>query len=105
MAYRPDSAGVGLVRDKAYASEIAAQRPMCAPRIHCEDRYDERRENERASIRGDQGYDPYPSSPPDPGPRSGDITEDRVALFNHQLRAGHGFVNENDPHETGHYED
>lgn len=34
MAYRPNPSG--QVRDKAYPSQIAAERPMCAPRIHCE---------------------------------------------------------------------
>lgn len=90
MAYRPDS--TGPVRDKAYASEIAAQRPLLAPRIHCEDDYEKRRENDRASIRGDQGYEPNPpyAYPVDPSPRRGEITEDRVALFNRQLREGLG---------------
>lgn len=104
MAYRPDS--TGPVRDKAYASEIAAQRPLLAPRIHCEDDYEERRENDRASIRGDQGYEPDPppystatSAPSDPGPRRGEITEDRVALFNRQLREGLGTSRPDDTDE------
>ena len=36
MAYKPNPNG-GLVRDKAYPSEIAAERPALAPRIHCAD--------------------------------------------------------------------
>jgi hypothetical protein len=73
MAYRPDSAGVGLVRDKAYPSEIAAQRPMCAPRIHCSEVPDI-----EASLRG------------------GDHTESACDKFNRELRGGHAGRNDGD---------
>jgi hypothetical protein len=35
MAYKPKNAG--QVRDKMYASEIAAQRPILATRMQCSD--------------------------------------------------------------------
>jgi hypothetical protein len=34
MAYKPEPAS-GPVRDKVYPSQIAAERPMMATRIHC----------------------------------------------------------------------
>lgn len=34
MAYKPNP-NSGPARDKAYPSQIAAERPMMAPRIHC----------------------------------------------------------------------
>lgn len=86
MAYKPDP--VGTVRDKTYPSEIAAQRPMCAPRIHCEQTYEERREPSASTVRGDQGHQSYPYLPPPPGLREGEITEDRSAEFNRRLREG-----------------
>lgn len=85
----------GLIRDKIYPSEIAAQRPAFVTRIHCEIGYQEEREAERGTIRGDQGFDPYPPHEED-GPRAGDITESRCAEFNRALRSGHGFRNEGD---------
>lgn len=80
MAYKPDSP-LGNVRDMAYPSEIAAQRPMMAPRIQCEvaGDYEERRQQRMASIRGDQGGQDYT----DEGP-----TESRSDLFNDRLRNG-----------------
>ena len=65
MAYRPGQ--FYNVRDKAYPSEIAAQRPILAPRIHCVD--EERYETTEDSVRGSEG--------------------NRVELFNAQLRKGH----------------
>jgi len=86
-SYKPKQSG--LIRDYAWASQIAAQRPLLAPRIQCELDYREERELCEASIRGDQGYKEFPPSEPPSGPRDGDIMEDRVALFNRQLRGGH----------------
>jgi hypothetical protein len=86
MAYKPDP--FSPVRDKTYPSEIAAQRPMCAPRIHCEQTYEERRNESNSTVRGDQGHTEYPLVPRPPGPREGDITEDRSAEFNRRLREG-----------------
>lgn len=93
MAYKPNARG--LIRDKAYPSEIAAQRPALATRIHCEIDYREEREMEKGSIRGDQGLDLHGHFE-ETGPKHGDITENRVAEFNRALRSGHGFRNEGD---------
>jgi hypothetical protein len=83
--YKPEQHG--LIRDKIYPSEIAAQRPAFVTRIHCSVPYDEERETREDTVRGDQGYREYPiRTPQAPGPHNGDITEDRVALFNRQLR-------------------
>lgn len=85
----------GLIRDKTYPSEIAAQRPALVTRIHCEISWRDEREMREGTIRGDQGLElnaPYEES----GPRQGDITESRCDEFNHALRSGHGFRNEND---------
>jgi len=82
MAYNPNPSG--QVRDKAYPSQIAAERPICAPRIHCEEP-----PNPNASLLG--GSQPM-------------HTETMCDRWNHELRAGHGFRNENDPDETGHRE-
>jgi hypothetical protein len=86
----------GLVRDKTYPSEIAAQRPIAATRIHCEVPYEEERETREGTIRGDHGHQSYPSAPPAPGPHDGDITENRCEEFNRALRSGHGFRNSGD---------
>jgi len=95
MAYKINPSG--LIRDKTYPSEIAAQRPLLATRIHCEIPWEEEREMREGTIRGDRGFDAYPSSaPPSPGPRHGEITENRCAEFNRALRAGPGFRNEGD---------
>jgi hypothetical protein len=77
--YRP-------VRDYAHPSQIAAQRPALATRIHCccDDPLDGGR---ASSIRGDQGEMDYES-----GRR--EFTEDRVAEFNRGLRAGHAYRND-----------
>lgn len=82
MAYKPLT--YGQVRDKAYPSQIAAERPIAAPRIHCEETPDP-----NDSLRG--GAQPM-------------HTEAMCDRFNHELRAGHAFRNENDPDETGHRE-
>lgn len=63
MAYKPKQSG--LIRDKAYPSEIARQRPMLAPRIHCE----EENEAHGSTMHSDD--------------------ESRVERFNRQLRGGH----------------
>jgi hypothetical protein len=68
MAYRPSPSGPFL--DKAYPSQIAAERPMCAPRIHCTDTPDA-----NDSLRG--------------GEHEMHVT-DRVDTFNRQLREGLG---------------
>jgi len=85
----------GLIRDKSYPSEIAAQRPLLATRIHCEEDWHERMGSEELSIRGDQGYRPPHMEPPvSSEPPYGSITENRCAEFNRALRAGQGFRNE-----------
>lgn len=68
MAYKP--APSGPVRDKAYPSQIAAERPMMAPRIHCTDIPDP-----EDSLRGGEQ------------PMHDDTMVDR---FNSQLRSGLG---------------
>jgi len=83
MAYNPNH-GVKIkandlsdsstqMRDQCWPSEIAAQRPMCAPRIHCPASDNE----EVSSIRGS-------------------LADDRVARFNEQLRSGIGTGRPND---------
>jgi hypothetical protein len=82
MAYKVNP--TGPVRDKIYPSQIAAERPMCAPRIHCQETPDL-----DATLRG--GEQPM-------------HTESQYERFHHELRSGHAFRNENDPDETGHRE-
>jgi hypothetical protein len=69
MAYKPNPHGP--VRDKTYPSQIAAERPALVTRIHCEE-----------------------SPEPEETLRGGEKemhTDERVALFNRQLRGGaHG---------------
>jgi len=67
MAYKPKQ--YGNIRDKAYPSQIAAERPALATRIHCEEpaEADE-------TLRG--------------GEHEMHVTE-RVERFNRQLRGGH----------------
>jgi hypothetical protein len=84
--YKPDQHG--MIRDRTYPSEIAAQRPLLATRIHCQPSWEEERDSREDTIRGDQGYREYPVPGPPPGPRSGDITESRCAEFNRRLREG-----------------
>lgn len=79
MAYNPNPSGP--VRDKIYPSQIAAERPACAPRIHCEATL-----NLNDSLRGG----PQPMH-----------TESQHERFLHELRAGHGFRNEGNPDDTG----
>lgn len=74
MAYEPNP-NMGPKRDKTYPSQIAAERPALATRIHCVEPYEEM--SPETSIRGTEG-------------------EDRVALFNRQLREGHGGRNRGD---------
>lgn len=66
MAYEPNP--FGPVRDKTYPSEVAAQRPALATRIHCVEPFEERDPNNTLM---------------------GNESTDRVALFNRQLREGH----------------
>lgn len=68
MAYKPNI--TGPVRDKIYPSQVAAQRPIMAPRLHCSQDNAEEYSPE-LSIRGDS-------------------SDDRVARFNEQLRSGLG---------------
>lgn len=84
MAYKPRE--YGLVRDKAYPSEIAAQRPALATRIQCQET-----EEFHPSDHPDYENESSPS-------RSirGDRNDDRCAMFNRALRAGHGFRNDGD---------
>jgi len=53
--YKPNPRGP--IRDKSYPSEIAAQRPAFAPRLHCADELDDIIYNETASIRGGEDED------------------------------------------------
>jgi hypothetical protein len=92
--YKPEQHG--MIRDKTYPSEIAAQRPLAATRIYCQEPWDEEREMREATIRGDRGFRSYPEPEPVPGPHHGDITESRCEEFNRALRSGHGFRNEGD---------
>lgn len=95
MAYKVRPSG--MQRDEVKPSEIAAQRPLCATRFQCEVDYTDEREMSQATIRGDRGLDLYPTmAPASPGPRHGDLTEDRIALFNRQLRGGHAGRNDGD---------
>lgn len=71
MAYKPKESG--LIRDKAYASEIASTRPLLATRIHCEE---SSLELDNESIRG-----------------GGESMSER---FNRQLRGGHAGRNDGD---------
>jgi len=69
MAY--NNKPLGLIRDKSYPSEISNERPLGAPRIHCE----EENESYGSPLRGSRG-------------------ESARERFNRALRAGQGFRNE-----------
>jgi hypothetical protein len=79
MAYRPDS--TGPVRDKIYPGEIAAQRPMMAPRLHCEQRGSAMETSDHSEYENE--YSPSLSI-------RGDRSDDRCAIFNEHLREGLG---------------
>lgn len=83
MAYRPGTT-FGVVRDKAYPSEIAGQRPALATRIECE----ETREYESPD------HSEFDSESSPQNTIRGDRTDDRVAEFNRQLRGGHAGRND-----------
>lgn len=89
MAYRPRHNGRS--RDKAYPSEIAAMRPMLTSRIHCEEPYEEF--DGESSVRGTGRRRPPEMPPHDDGREP---LEDVCERFNHSLRSGHGFRNENE---------
>ena len=72
MAYEPRTSRI--IRDKLYPSEIAAERPMLATRIHCEKHDDNSGEE---SIRGS-------------------LRENVVERFNRELRGGHAGRNDGD---------
>lgn len=76
MPVRPDGRG----RDYAWASEVAAQRPLLMTRIHCEPEWEEAAEGRQAVMRGDRG------TRNDEGRL--EITEDASAEFNRRLREG-----------------
>lgn len=90
MAYKPRI--FSRMRDKAYPSEIAAQRPMMAPRIHCEDSPEEY--DDELSIRGTGRHSRSMFQIPYDDGR--EPLEDVCERFNHALRSGHGFRNEGD---------
>lgn len=74
MAYKPVPSGT--VRDRTYPSQIAAERPMCAPRIHC-----------------------YVDPEPEETLRGGEQpmhTESACEKFNRELRGGHAGRNDGD---------
>lgn len=74
MAYKPLPSGP--VRDRTYPSQIAAERPMMAPRIHC-----------------------YETPEPDETLRGGEQPmhgESAVEKFNRELRGGHAGRNDGD---------
>lgn len=93
MAYRPS--GAHRRRDKAYPSEIAAMRPMLAPRIHCEEPYEEFDGENSIRGTGRRRRNDMPM-PPDDGREP---LEDVCERFNHSLRSGHGFRNEGEDNE------
>lgn len=72
FGYSPD--GWGRKRDKAWPSEIAAQRPALVTRIQCNDPYEIR--DSANTIRGER----------EPGSQS---SHD---LFNERLRGGHRLI-------------
>lgn len=80
--YKTNPGNSGPIRDRTYPSQIAAQRPILAPRIHCFVDYDEHRDTEEDTIRGDRG-----TMVEETGNR--EITESRVEQFNRALRHGH----------------
>jgi hypothetical protein len=82
MAYRPNPDQGGRERDYAYPSEIAGQRPLLAPRIQCVPEYEDREPEN--TLRG-RVEDEAPHPPPMPEPEP---LDDRVAIFNRQLREG-----------------
>ena len=88
--YNPNPAGYGRRRDKSYPSEVASQRPAFSTRIDCELGFDEG--SPRETLRGRQEEELYPPLPETPEPG----LEDRVARFNRELRAGHGFRNDDE---------
>lgn len=85
MAYKPNP--YGMIRDKAYPSEIAAQRPICATRIHCEENPHQEPDARQESLERMEETEPS---------IRGTIRDNRVEMFNHALRSGHGFRNEGD---------
>ena len=74
--YNPNPAGYGRLRDQAWPSQIAAQRPALVTRIQCDEPAEEVDANR--TIRG--------SSVNYEGEVEG---EGRLAIFNRQLRRGH----------------
>jgi hypothetical protein len=100
MAYKVNP--YGNVRDKAYPSEIAAQRPLLATRIHCAESADDMDSDkltgrnalsqEEQAFRRESRIREDEREPSIRGSRA----EDRVAEFNHALRSGHGFRNSGD---------
>jgi hypothetical protein len=87
MAYRPRP--YGLVRDKAYPSEIAAQRPALATRIHCE--------AETSSLSPDSpDHSEFEGEESPSKSVRGDKSRDMCDWFNRALRSGHGFRNDGD---------
>jgi len=87
MAYRPRPAW-SRIRDKAYPSEIASQRPFLAPRIHCEEPWEEFDAEETLRGGGRRRAIMPPSN------EEYEPLENMCERFNHALRSGHGFRNE-----------
>jgi hypothetical protein len=94
MAYKPNP--YGNVRDKAYPSEIAAQRPLLAPRIHCAEDPSEMdsdkltgRHPKSEEMAAMEREDRIRMDEREPSIR-GTRTDNRCAEFNRQLREGLG---------------
>ena len=75
MALNPNP-NAGSVRDKLYASQVAAERPMMMPRIHCAEPPDI-----EDTLRGGEQ------------PMHGDSMAEK---FNRELRGGHAGRNDGD---------
>lgn len=86
--YNPNPNAFGPRRDRTYPSQIAQDRPALATRFQCETSYsDADAENTLRGVEHDGGYSMDDDS---------DAVESRVALFNRQLREGHGGRNSGD---------
>ncbi len=84
MAYNPRP--YGNVRDKAYPSEIAAQRPALASRIQCEESTYREEEKSEEELRMEQESRER-TDEREPSIR-GSRADNRCAEFNRRLRGG-----------------
>jgi hypothetical protein len=88
MAYKSNPHG--LIRDQLYPSEIAAQRPALAARIHCEERQSYGPIDPVMAREMQIAHDERDSA------IRGSLLDDRCRMFNEALRAGHGWRNSGD---------